>query len=74
MFPDVFRHDRRNLLCGKPLLRRLVLSLTFRIPGYPEGIEEFETANDSYRRLISKTPSSRHSWNRGSRRHKELLA
>ena len=56
MFPDVFRHDRRHL----PMWEKIVAEIgTEPLPEHfgntPEGIEEFEKANDAYRRLISKT-------------------
>ena len=55
-FPDVFRHDRRHL----PMWEEIVSEIgTEPFPEHfdnsPEGLEEFEKANDSYRRLISKT-------------------
>ncbi|MCP2507573.1 MAG: hypothetical protein NLN64_04685 [Candidatus Thalassarchaeaceae archaeon] len=56
MFPDVFRHDRRHL----PMWDKIVTEIG--VEPMPEdfsdtidGIEEFEKANDKYRRLISKT-------------------
>jgi len=56
MFPDVFRHDRRHL----PMWENIVSEIgTEPMPeDYPDthdGIEEFEKANDNYRRSISKT-------------------
>jgi hydroxymethylglutaryl-CoA synthase len=57
MFPDLFRHDRRHLpmwddfvseFGDEPLFEDFVDS--------PEGYEQFQKANDGYRRLISKTP------------------
>jgi hydroxymethylglutaryl-CoA synthase len=60
MFPDVFRHDRRHL----PMWDEIVTEIgTEPFPedyeDTPEGIEEFERANDKYRRLISKTEAFR---------------
>ena len=56
MFPDVFRHDRRHL----PMWEKIVSEIGPEpfpedFEDSAEGIEEFEKANDSYRRLISKT-------------------
>ena len=56
MFPDVFRHDRREL----PMWENIVSEIGPEpfpedFDDTPEGYEEFEKANDSYRRLISKT-------------------
>ena len=57
MFPDVFRHDRRDLPMWEAIVEEIGPEpLPSEFPDTPEGIEEFETANDSYRRLISKTP------------------
>ena len=57
MFPDVFRHDRRNLPMWEGIVEEIGPEpLPSEFPDTPDGIEEFETANDSYRRLISKTP------------------
>ena len=57
MFPDVFRHDRRNLPMWEGIVEEIGPEpLPSEFPDTPEGIEEFETANDAYRRLISKTP------------------
>ena len=56
MFPDVFRHDRRNLPIWEKITEEIGPEpLPSNFPDTPEGIEEFEKANDSYRRLISKT-------------------
>jgi len=56
MFPDVFRHDRRNLAIWSKITEEIgVEPLPEDFPDSPEGIEEFEKANDYYRRLISKT-------------------
>ena len=56
MFPDVFRHDRRHL----PMWEEIVSEIGPEpfpedFEDSAEGLEEFEKANDSYRRLISKT-------------------
>ena len=57
MFPDVFRHDRRNLPIWDSITEEIGPEpMEQDFPQTPEGIEEFETANDAYRRLISKTP------------------
>ena len=56
MFPDVFRHDRRNLPMWSKIVEELGPEpLPSDYPDTLDGIEEFEKANDSYRRLISKT-------------------
>ena len=60
MFPDVFRHDRREL----PMWSKIVEEIgpepfPSDYADTPEGIEEFEKANDYYRRLISKTDEFR---------------
>ena len=61
MFPDVFRHDRRNL----PLWDEIESEIgpePIR-ENFPEGIagdSEFESANDVYRRMISKTDQFKH--------------
>ena len=57
MFPDVFRHDRRHLSMWEGIVQEIGPEpLPSEFPDTPDGIEEFERANDSYRRLISKTP------------------
>jgi len=60
MFPDVFRHDRRHL----PMWEEIVADIGPEpfpedFDDTPEGLEEFERANDKYRRLISKTEAFR---------------
>ena len=60
MFPDVFRHDRREL----PMWSKIVEEIgpepfPSDYADTPEGIEEFEKANDYYRRLLSKTDEFR---------------
>jgi len=56
MFPDVFRHDRRNLPMWSKIVEEIGPEpLPSDYPDTLDGIEEFEKANDSYRRLISKT-------------------
>jgi len=60
MFPDVFRHDRRHL----PMWDEIVAEIGSEpfpedYEDTPEGIEDFERANDKYRRLISKTEAFR---------------
>ena len=56
MFPDVFRHDRRKLPVWDDITEEIGPEpLPESFPDTPEGMEEFERANDSYRRLISKT-------------------
>ena len=57
MFPDVFRHDRRHLSMWEGIVQEIGPEpLPSEFHDTPDGIEEFERANDSYRRLISKTP------------------
>jgi hydroxymethylglutaryl-CoA synthase len=56
MFPDVFRHDRRELPVWDSITEEIGPEpLPQDFPQTSEGIEEFERANDLYRRLISKT-------------------
>ena len=57
MLPDVFRHDRRHLPIWEKITEEITIPepLPNHYPDTPEGIEEFEKANDAYRRLISKT-------------------
>lgn len=56
MFPDVFRHDRRNLPIWDSITEEIGPEpMVQDFPQTPEGMEEFERANDLYRRLISKT-------------------
>jgi hydroxymethylglutaryl-CoA synthase len=56
MFPDVFRHDRRELPMWVNIIEKIGPEpISSEYPDTPDGIEEFEKANDSYRRLISKT-------------------
>lgn len=56
MFPDVFRHDRRNLPLWKQIEEEIGPEpFPEDFSDSPEGLEEFEKANDQYRRLISKT-------------------
>jgi hydroxymethylglutaryl-CoA synthase len=56
MFPDVFRHDRRHLPMWAEIVERIGPEpLPEDFSDTPEGLEEFEQANDSYRRHISKT-------------------
>ena len=72
MFPDVFRHDRRNLPVWDSITEEIGPEpLPESFPDTPEGIEEFERANDSYRRLISRPKNSRILQSRGLRRHSE---
>lgn len=60
MFPDVFRHDRRELPMWLKIVEEIGSEpLQTDYPDTPEGIEDFEKANDSYRRLISKTEEFR---------------
>ena len=60
MFPDVFRHDRRDLPVWEKITNEIGPEpLPSDFPDTPEGQEEFEKANDSYRRLISKTEEFR---------------
>jgi len=60
MFPDVFRHDRRLLPSWKRITDEIGQEpLPEDYPDTPKGLEEFETANDTYRRLISKTEEFR---------------
>ena len=60
MFPDVFRHDRRHLPIWEKITAEIGPEpLPENFPDTPEGIEEFEKENDSYRRLISKTEEFR---------------
>ena len=56
MFPDVFRHDRRHLPMWEDIVDEIGPEpFPENFEDTPEGIEEFEKANDAYRRLISKT-------------------
>ncbi|MDP6148378.1 MAG: hydroxymethylglutaryl-CoA synthase, partial [Candidatus Thalassarchaeaceae archaeon] len=56
MFPDVFRHDRRHLPMWEKIIEEIGMEpFPEDFDDTPEGIEEFEKANDAYRRLISKT-------------------
>ncbi|MBP50740.1 MAG: hydroxymethylglutaryl-CoA synthase [Candidatus Thalassarchaeaceae archaeon] len=56
MFPDVFRHDRRHLPMWDEIVKEIGPEpFPDDYPDTPDGIEEFEKANDQYRRLISKT-------------------
>tara|TARA_B100001123_G_scaffold286275_1_gene319098 strand:- start:173 stop:1138 length:966 start_codon:yes stop_codon:yes gene_type:complete len=56
MFPDVFRHDRRELPMWLKIVEEIGSEpLPSDYADTPDGIEEFEKANDTYRRLISKT-------------------
>ena len=60
MFPDVFRHDRRNLpVWGKITDEIGPEPFPDHFPDTPAGLESFEKANDSYRRQISKTEEFR---------------
>ena len=60
MFPDVFRHDRRHLPIWEKITAEIGPEpLPENFPDTPEGIEEFEKENDSYRRLSSKTEEFR---------------
>ncbi len=60
MFPDVFRHDRRHLpVWGKITEEIGPEPLPGDFPDTPKGLDEFERANDTYRRLISKTEEFR---------------
>ena len=73
MFPDVFRHDRRHL----PMWEKIVSEIGPEpfpedFEDSAEGIEEFEKANDSYRRLISKTDEFKQFVDRESKRPKGL--
>ena len=57
MFPDVFRHDRRNLPVWQGITDQIGKEpVPEEFPDTMEGLEDFENANDAYRRLISKTP------------------
>ena len=56
MFPDVFRHDRRNLPIWDEIESEIGPEPVRA--NFPEGIagdSDFESANDGYRRKISKT-------------------
>jgi hydroxymethylglutaryl-CoA synthase len=58
MFPDVFRHDRRD----DPIWEEIIAEIGAEpeaadFKDTPQGIEELERANDGYRRAISKTES-----------------
>ncbi|HIF49421.1 MAG TPA: hydroxymethylglutaryl-CoA synthase family protein [Cytophagales bacterium] len=56
MFPDVFRHDRRHLPMWEKITDEIGQEpLPGDFPDTPKGLEEFESANDVYRRRISKT-------------------
>ena len=56
MFPDVFRHDRRHLPLWNEIIEEIGDEpLPDDFENTAEGYEEFEKANDQYRRLISKT-------------------
>ena len=56
MFPDVFRHDRRHLPMWDGVLEQIGPEpFPEDFEDTPAGLEEFERANDKYRRLISKT-------------------
>ena len=60
MFPDVFRHDRRHLPMWEEIVTEIGLEpFPEDYEDTPEGLEEFERANDKYRRLISKTEAFR---------------
>ena len=60
MFPDVFRHDRRHLSVWDKIVEEIGPEpFPEDFEDSPQGIEEFEKANDSYRRLISKTEEFR---------------
>jgi hydroxymethylglutaryl-CoA synthase len=57
MFPDVFRHDRRHLPIWNEIIQEIGEEpFPENFEDTREGYEEFEKANDQYRRLISKTP------------------
>ncbi len=57
MFPDVFRHDRRHLPIWDEIIQEIGEEpFPEDFEDTREGYEEFEKANDQYRRLISKTP------------------
>ena len=57
MFPDVFRHDRRHLPVWQGITDHIGKEpVPEEFPDTMEGLEDFEKANDAYRRLISKTP------------------
>jgi hydroxymethylglutaryl-CoA synthase len=57
MFPDVFRHDRRHLPLWDDIIKEIGEEpLPENFEDTVDGYEEFEKANDQYRRLISKTP------------------
>ncbi|MBJ29009.1 MAG: hypothetical protein CMB61_02990 [Euryarchaeota archaeon] len=56
MFPDVFRHDRRDLEMWDKITQEIGPEpFPSDFPDTLEGQDEFERANESYRRLISKT-------------------
>lgn len=60
MFPDVFRHDRRHLPMWEKITDEIGQEpLPDDFPDTPMGLEEFESANDVYRRMISKTEEFR---------------
>lgn len=60
MFPDVFRHDRRHLPMWEKIVEEIGLEpFPEDFEDSPQGMEDFEKANDSYRRLISKTEEFR---------------
>lgn len=60
MFPDVFRHDRRNLPVWEKITDEIGPEpFPDHFPDTPAGLESFEKANDSYRRQISKTEEFR---------------
>ena len=57
MFPAVFRHDRRHLPLWDEILEEIGEEpFPENFEDSIDGYEEFEKANDQYRRLISKTP------------------
>ena len=56
MFPDVFRHDRRGTPVWDNIVEEIgVEPLIEDFEDTPEGMAEFDKANDAYRRAISKT-------------------
>ena len=60
MFPDVFRHDRRNLSTWLDIEKEIGPEpLRENYSEGEDGDTDFERANDSYRRMISKTDEFR---------------
>ena len=60
MFPDVFRHDRRGTAVWDEIVDEIGIEpLIEDFDDTPEGMAEFDKANDGYRRAISKTQAFR---------------